>query len=198
MPQQPEPDEITDDRDEQRLERQRQDRRPGENQPSLSGDRGEGKQHQGCNAHLVEHGLGRIGAANASSAQNDIGQSPCDASHQGEEITDNQLANRAAAGAGKGDDDSAKRGRDAHPLNAIEALLPAPAEADRARCRQPRRHAERRSKRSRIHFRRRALTTFGTWAIRPSTRDNCGRPVMEIAMCMCATPSRLSVSVCMP
>ena len=55
--------------------------------------------------------------------------------------------------------------------------------------------AERRWKRSRIHFRRRALTTFGTWAMRPSARDNCGRPVMEIPICMCATPSRLSVSV---
>jgi len=46
-----------------------------------------------------------------------------------------------------------------------------------------------------IHFRRRALTTFGTWAMRLSRRDNCGRPVMEIPMRMCATLSLVGFGV---
>ena len=40
--------------------------------------------------------------------------------------------------------------------------------------------------------------TFGSRAMRDSTLDNCGSPVIEMPMRMCATLSRLSVTVVMP
>ena len=45
------------------------------------------------------------------------------------------------------------------------------------------------------YFLRLALMTFGSCAMRDRTLDSCGSPEIEMPMRMCATLSRLSVTV---